>query len=462
MKIYLDKRIIITLLIVFVVITGLVGYSFINSDISSSTSLSISKYDCSNSYDLYQLIACQAVPDNVKSKYVSSSTGINFSQMSSNTNGKGVYTLASTIGDTYPIHYFRGDVDNNYATFGGYCWRIVRTTSNGGIKLVYNGTSCNDTGNNTLIDSSAFNSSSDSLAYLGYMYGDVYTSNNMNIDNTFKYGSSFSFVDVDQNVSGDGTYTLFGQVNSIDSTHHYTCLNSTGTCSSIAYVYYMDDTYIYYILIKDGKNIENAISEMKTNTNSSTIKLAMDNSSATFSHYLSFMEDSIWCNDRSENIDTSYSGKYNSGWNYNGGLLNTYYWTSSSVRTFNSYRPTIDCSSNNDKFARSTLLGGNGNLTSSVGLLTADEVIMAGGASNNSQNNYYLNNSVGFWTMTPFNYAGQVAKNIVVLNNGQLSNDVVSEIYGVRPVIVSSSVILLGGDGTINNPYSIKTGKHSG
>ena len=139
MKIYLDKRIIFMSLFIFVIVTGLVGYSFINSDISSSTSLSISKYDCSNSYDLYQLIACQATPDNVKSKYVSSSTGVDFSQISSDTNGKGVYTLASTMGNAHPIHYFRGDVDNNYALFGNYCWRIVRTTSDGGVKLIYDG-----------------------------------------------------------------------------------------------------------------------------------------------------------------------------------------------------------------------------------------------------------------------------------------------------------------------------------
>lgn len=466
MKIFNDKRLIITLLVVFIVITGLIGYSYLNSDLSSATSLSIAKYDCSNKANLYQIIACQASPDNVKSKYVSSSTGINFSQISSNTNGKGVYTLASTLGDTYPVHYFRGNVDNNYAVFGGYCWRIVRTTSNGGVKLIYDGVlsngQCSATGNDTIVGTSAYNTSSNSFAYMGYMYGTTYASNSINIDNTFKYGSSFNFVDVDQNVSGDGTYTLTNQVSTIDDTHHYTCLNSIGTCSSIAYVYYKDDTRLYYILIKDGKNIETAISEMTTNTNSSTIKTANDIWFNNISHYTTHMEDSIWCNDRSENTNTSFSGKFNSGWNSSGGLFNNYYWTSGSIRANSLYVPNIDCSNKNDAFTVHETTNSNGKLSEVIGLLTADEVMLAGGADVNLQNNYYLNNGVEYWTMTPFNYQELIANNFVVLNNGRLSNDEVNKIYGVRPVVVSSSLELLSGSGSVADPFHIRTGKHSG
>ena len=35
------------------------------------------------------------------------------------------------------IYYFRGNVDNNWVNFGGYKWRIVRTTSEGGVKIVF-------------------------------------------------------------------------------------------------------------------------------------------------------------------------------------------------------------------------------------------------------------------------------------------------------------------------------------
>lgn len=91
------------------------------------------------SFDLYTLIADNSVLDNTSSTYVSSSTGIDFANKSSDTNGRGIYTISSTAGNTFPIYYYSGAVKNNNVLFGGYCWKIVRTTHTGGIKLIYNG-----------------------------------------------------------------------------------------------------------------------------------------------------------------------------------------------------------------------------------------------------------------------------------------------------------------------------------
>ena len=49
--------------------------------------------------DFYYVIANQAVMDNISSEFVSSNTGINFSQISSDTNGKGVYEKVETEND---------------------------------------------------------------------------------------------------------------------------------------------------------------------------------------------------------------------------------------------------------------------------------------------------------------------------------------------------------------------------
>ncbi len=38
-----------------------------------------------------------------------------------------------------PVYYFNGAVTNNNVLFGGFCWKIVRTTETGGIKMIYNG-----------------------------------------------------------------------------------------------------------------------------------------------------------------------------------------------------------------------------------------------------------------------------------------------------------------------------------
>ena len=81
--------------------------------------------------------------DNIQSEFVSASTGIDFGAISSDTNGKGVYMRAGTENDAYPIVYYRGAVDNNNVVFNNKCWKAVRTTDTGGVKLIYNG----ETGN---------------------------------------------------------------------------------------------------------------------------------------------------------------------------------------------------------------------------------------------------------------------------------------------------------------------------
>ena len=77
--------------------------------------------------------------DNVPSEFVTASTGIDFSKISGDTNGKGVYMRAGTENMPYPIVYYRGAVDNNNVVFANKCWKAVRTTDTGGVKLVYNG-----------------------------------------------------------------------------------------------------------------------------------------------------------------------------------------------------------------------------------------------------------------------------------------------------------------------------------
>ena len=64
---------------------------------------------------------------------------IDFSQLSSDTNGKGVYRFPGTENDTYPVYYYRGDIDNNHVKFANFCWKIVRTTDTGGVKMIYDG-----------------------------------------------------------------------------------------------------------------------------------------------------------------------------------------------------------------------------------------------------------------------------------------------------------------------------------
>ena len=67
----------------------------------------------------------------------------------------GKYYIENTKDDEYPVYYYRGAVNNNNVIFGNFCWKIVRTTETGGIKLSYNGTKTNNQcpGTNVVINS---------------------------------------------------------------------------------------------------------------------------------------------------------------------------------------------------------------------------------------------------------------------------------------------------------------------
>ena len=96
------------------------------------------------------------------------------------TTNEGMYAAEDDLGTSY---YFRGAVDNNWVKFGkdssgnGIYWRIIRINGDGSIRMVYTGTTAPTestkvimTGEGTAIGRSAFNSSSNSSEYVGYMY----------------------------------------------------------------------------------------------------------------------------------------------------------------------------------------------------------------------------------------------------------------------------------------------------
>ncbi len=68
------------------------------------------------------------------------------------------------------VYYFAGNPTDNWVQFGGFYWRIIRINGDGTIRLIYNGTSTTTTGAETQIGTSAFNSSYNNNAYVGYMY----------------------------------------------------------------------------------------------------------------------------------------------------------------------------------------------------------------------------------------------------------------------------------------------------
>ena len=95
--------------------------------------------------------------------------------------------LASTEDDYGTSYYFRGAVKNNYVEFANKCWRIVRITGDGSIKIILHNDNttgvsspCSSANNsssaafakyNDTDYTTSFNPNSVDNAYLGFMYG---------------------------------------------------------------------------------------------------------------------------------------------------------------------------------------------------------------------------------------------------------------------------------------------------
>jgi hypothetical protein len=90
-----------------------------------------------------------------------------------------------------------------------------------------------------------------------------------------------------------------------------------------------------------------------------------------------------------------------------------------------------------------------------VGLITADEVSLAGGVFNVNNPNYYLNNGEHYYTMTPLEYYNYQAYLVSVNPSGAIVPATPTSMLGVRPVIVLNKDITVSGEGTIGNPYTI-------
>lgn len=540
---------------------------------------------------------------------------VNFSLMPSAADS-GVYTMKSTNTWQYPVHYYRGIVDNNNVLFAGFCWKMVRTTDSGGVKIIYNGIpnkngSCDNSGENSQIGTSDFgvDSYDHQLAYFGYMYGNNYeysdsygttsvlfddgytyrgtnfyygtsvtysggryrlvnavkkrwddnysnlvglytcyssstscstvyyiagtnsishsdvplsggvtdpdfytitlgksvtdngngtfslvdpvtilrkdwyttynlyrnyymcrdltstTCDNINIitftwDEGIEYDNSFGFV-YGNDVSWDGTkYTLIDKFKStlwtsdrktLAKKYHYTCLNMTGQCSDVYYIYDFSGHRIYYFILSKGKNIENAKDEMFSNNISSKVKQAVDAWYKTkMTKYTDKLEDTIWCNDRTLYLGALVGKDTDAGYS-----LSSYNYFSSYKRITTGSPSTICPNASRDGFTVSTLSGGNGKLTYPVGLLTADEILLAGGRYGYS-NLCYLYTGKIWWSLSPSSFIGYG-------NGNHYFGAVYARLWnaygpaGVRPAIsLAYGARAISGDGTVNNPYIVE------
>ena len=368
---------------------------------------------------------------------------------------EGVYasTYTGNVTDEYDkteeadIYYYKGANPNNNVIFGGFCWQMVRTTSTGGVKMIYNGVpsagKCNNTGANSQIRTSAFNPAYNSPAYVGYMYNKVYIHRSAVATSDSKYGTGVTY---------DGTnYTLTNTSTTKDATHHYSCNNTTGTCSTVRYYYYSN----YYIELTGGTTIEEALVEMLSaedvNKTNSTIKTVVDNwYQSNMTNYTDYIEDTVYCNDRSFSTKGNY--KYEkSGWNPNGGGLTTYLYFGASQRATSD----LSCSNITDRFSTQNT---KAKLTYPVGLLTMDEALLGKTTAKSSNDSYYLKSGSIYWLSSPYIFSDSSIFEYRVHSTGILYFSNVDITYGVRPALsLRTGVVYSEGDGSKDSPYIIET-----
>ena len=295
--------------------------------------------------------------------------------------------LASTEDDYGTSYYFRGEVKNNYVEFANKCWRIVRVGGDGSVKLILHND--NTTGVANPCDAANNSASAAFARYSGETYKSAFNTNyNDNAYVGFKYGTV-----------GAGDYAL---------TH--------------------------------------------ANTNKSTILTNLEAwYNDNLSTYEKVIDDTVWCNDKTNVTDTSYDpwSMTPNGLGY--GANKTYYGaTQRLVNTSGSAGgtgPSLKCNGELSK------------INSKVGLITADELALAGYAyAKNNTTTYLQENATDtyWWSLSPNHFDGGRAYVWGVYgSNGGFYSYNVNITYGVRPSISLKSTTNVTGEGTSSSPYII-------
>jgi hypothetical protein len=236
----------------------------------------------------------------------------------------------------------------------------------------------------------------------------------------------------------------------VEKNCNHTNLNKNDVVSIPLYVsnnLNSDGNYEYSTVYKSGYglsqitkyqyNVDSSYEE-SLEYNNSNIKNALDawyegNIKGTPSER--YIEDSIYCNDRSKHVDE--------------GSFCTY-------QRMIEGKPTTLCTREEDAYGVSY---GNQELNYPVGFLTEDELMLAGRTYDISYNDY-LNNGSSYWLASPSNYDSiNNISNSYIVNNGYNiyeGIDSISSSNGIRPVIsLKENTKYIKGDGTINNPYII-------
>lgn len=375
----------------------------------------------------------------------------------------GLYSTTDDIGTSY---YYRGAVKNNFVSFGGFVWKIVRQNGDGTVRMIYNGTSTSATGNNATIGNAPINQSYYDPTYVGYKYSEDFefndgvTTTNKNTSTgysdmsqtaTYYYADSYTKDDTTRKFKLAGNIVSkkwLDDYEEIKTSYPYTCFssNSGSTCNFMLKISGKngDNWPILTPISYSSKNYQVTLN----NTKDSYMKTTLDNwyKKNLLDNYSKYIADEVFCNDRSIGYGSGY-------------LLSPSTYYNSYIRLANNRKPSLSCKQESDKFS---LSNSSAKLNYPVGLITADEVSLGGGVNGLPNIGYYLYTGGYYRTMSPshFSSSNVSAWVWIVYPSGALDfGRCEASWVGVRPVInLKADVTISGGDGTADNPFVIETG----
>ena len=365
------------------------------------------------------------------------------------TTDEGLFMAEDDEGESY---YYRGAVKNNYASFAGLVWRIIRRNGDGSIRMIYAGKSTSATGTAVTIGNSQFNSKYLDPTYVGYKYNEKFSLHENNgttaynwFTNTQKYnfGTGYTFDESTKKFTLTGTIkqlTWKDNHDEIVARNLYSCLETN--CNAVYKVMgYQNDTIM---TVQPISYSSDSYADAVINTTNSTMKNTLDIwYKNNLTSYASYLVDETFCSDRKINWGNGYLTTPKTTYGAYGRLIDR--------RT-----PSLKCAQDGDKFKVSNA---SAKLDYPISLITADEAAMAGGVYNTLNSNYYLYNGQYFWTLSPSNFESIVSRARVwlVSPSGSLYPwSGVAFSFGARPVInIKADTLITKGDGTSLNPFKL-------
>ena len=337
-----------------------------------------------------------------------------------------IYGAASDASNDYSIYFYRGilDTDAGLGTYGSdgqadawpnyvklsnnTCWRIVRTTGSGGVKMIYNGTNkngtCANATTNARVATKAFNNVSTRS------YGIVAVG--------YTFNSSFL------TTSADTVYgVLFGT----------------------------NSNYI-------GNSVDSTVKDYLENTWFTSIMSSYESKLETSAGYCS--DRSIYVSGRLMEDNELVSTPYNTA----PSGVTSYRFGASQRNLFTAGPPSFTCLRQADLYTVNGAIDGNGQLFKPTALLTADETSLAGtgyGATNRPSYNdkSFLNSGDTSLLLSPsFRDTNSYAYGYRINANGSMNGaSGLGGIHDVRPVIsLMHHIQVTGGTGTSTSPWTIE------